>query len=166
VAGKFRGDGTHKVDAKGRVSIPAAFRHVLAQNDPECGHDDNPNLIMVYGGRSRKFLEVYSIEAMADIDTKIDKLPRGSKHRRILERTFYGQAMQVQVDDTGRLVLPPKLREKVGIAKDAFFIASGDTFQIWAPEVYDGDSDRFEEFFDDLDDDFDVLSLLEPEVEA
>ncbi len=163
MAGKFRGESTHKVDAKGRVSIPAAFRRVLAENDPDWHEGEAPSLILVYGGASRKFLEGYSIAAMADVDEKIDRLPRGSRNRRILERTFYGQATHIQVDETGRLVLAPKLRAKAGITDEAVFIASGDTFQIWSPEAYAEDMEKFESFHDEFDENFDVLSLLEPD---
>jgi len=157
VAGRFRGESVHKVDAKGRVSIPAAFRRVLEENDPHWADGLNPNLVLVYGDKSRKFIEGYSMTAMADVDQKIDKLPRGSKNRRILERNFSGLAVNTQVDDTGRLVLSQKLREKIGIDSEAFFIASGDTFQIWQPDAYAIDAERF----DDVDEDFDILSLLE-----
>jgi len=163
VAGKFRGEGTHKVDAKGRVSIPAAFRRVLAENDPDWHEGENPSLIIVYGGKSRAFLEGYSVAAMADVDEKIDRLPRGSRNRRILERTFYGQATSTQVDETGRLVLSPKLRAKAGISDEAFFIASGDTFQIWSPAAYDEDLEQFESYHEAFGENFDVLSLLEPD---
>ena len=89
------------------------------------------------------------------------RLPRGSRNRRLLERTFSGQAVQMQVDDTGRLVLSPKLREKVGIEDEAFFIASGDTFQIWRPETYAAHAEQFDRIYDEFDEDFDPLTLLD-----
>lgn len=149
------------MDAKGRVSIPAAFRRVLEENDPDWTEGLNPNLIIVYGDKSRKFLEGYSITAMDKVDDRIDALPRGSRHRRLLERTFSGQAVQIQVDETGRLVLSPKLREKIGITAEAFFIASGDTFQIWQPDAYAAHSEQFEEIYDEFEEEFDVLTLLD-----
>ena len=51
----------------------------------------------------------------------------------MLERLFHGQSFPTSVDDTGRLVIPQRLREKIGIKAEAYFIASGDTFQIWNP---------------------------------
>ena len=53
---RFRGESIHKVDGKGRVSIPAAFRRVLEENDPDYALGLNPNLIIVYGNINRKFL--------------------------------------------------------------------------------------------------------------
>jgi len=161
VARRFRGESVHKVDAKGRVSIPAAFRRVLQENDPDWAEGLNPNLVIVYGDSSRDFLEAYSMTAMEDVDRRIEALPRGSRNRRMLERMYSGQAVSLQVDDTGRLVLSPKLREKMGISNEAFFIAAGDTFQIWEPKVYEEQALKFEDIADEFGEGFDPLSLLD-----
>ncbi len=161
MARRFRGESVHKVDAKGRVSIPAAFRRVLEENDPEWTDGLNPNLVIVYGGRSRPFLEGFSVTAMDEVDERIANMPRGSKDRRLLERMFSGQAVQIQVDETGRLVLSTKLRDKIGITNEAFFIASGDTFQIWQPAAYEAQANRLEDMIDEFDEDFDPLILLD-----
>lgn len=51
----FRGESVHKVDSKGRVSIPANFRRVLEDNDPRWTAGGNPELVIVYGDhRDRK----------------------------------------------------------------------------------------------------------------
>ena len=99
--------------------------------------------------------------AMEEVDERIADLPRGSRNRRLLERMFSGQAVTMQVDDTGRLVLPPKLRDKIGIKGEAFFIASGDTFQIWEPGTYEAQATQFEDLSDEFDADFDPLILLD-----
>ncbi len=161
MARRFRGESVHKVDAKGRVSIPAPFRRVLEENDPDWAQGLNPNIVIVYGGKSRPFLEGYSITAINEVDDRIAKLPRGSKNRRLLERMFSGQVVQIQVDETGRLVLAQKLRDKIGIGAEAVFIASGDTFQIWQPDAYAIHDGRLQEDLDDFDADFDPLILLD-----
>ena len=56
----------------------------------------------------------------------------------MLERLFNGLSLKTSIDETGRIVLPQKLRTKIDIGEEAYFIASGDTFQIWKPETYDG----------------------------
>jgi len=162
VARRFRGESENKVDAKGRVSIPASFRRVLEQADPNWREGDTPELVIVYGDHRRKFLECYTMEAIAEVDAKIDAMNRGSKERKILERLFSGQSLPTTVDETGRLVLPAKLRHKIGLENAAFFIASGDTFQIWKPETYASEElAKTEAYLDALPDDFDPLSLLD-----
>ncbi|WGW03360.1 division/cell wall cluster transcriptional repressor MraZ [Tropicibacter oceani] len=159
---KFRGESHHKVDGKGRVSIPASFRRVLEAGDPNWTDGLSPELVIVYGDHRRKYLEVYTMEAIEEVDDKIAALPRGSVERRMLERLFNGQSMPTTVDDTGRIVLPAKLRQKIDIEGEAFFIASGDTFQVWKPETYEQEElAKTEEWLDELPDDFDPLVLLD-----
>jgi len=88
-------------------------------------------------------------------------MQRGSTPRRMLEKLFNGQSFPTSVDETGRLVLPAKLRQKIGIGKEAYFIATGDTFQIWTPETYDEvDAAHTEAWLEAMPDDFDPLTLL------
>lgn len=161
MARRFRGESVHKVDAKGRVSIPASFRRVLEEGDPDYAEGLTPNLVIVYGGEKQNYLEAYTQEAINEVDQKISRLPRGSKQRRALEHIFNGQSLPTQTDDTGRLVLPAKLREKVGIGVEAYFKAAGDTFQIWAPDAYETKNADIEAWLDAQGDDFDPLTLLE-----
>ncbi len=159
---RFRGESQHKVDGKGRVSIPALFRRVLEASDPNWTEGLNPELVIVYGDHRRKYLECYTMEAIEEVDEKIAALPRGSIERQILQRLFQGQSHPTNVDETGRLVLPAKLRQKIGIDGEAFFIANGDTFQIWNPETYETEEvAKTEAVLDELPPDFDPLSFLD-----
>ena len=158
----FRGESHHKVDTKGRVSIPASFRRVLEQGDPDWTEGLNPQLVIVYGDHRRNFLECYTMQAIGEVDERIAKLPRGSMERKMLQRLFHGQSFPTNVDETGRLVLPAKLRQKIELEGEAFFIAAGDTFQIWKPETYDAEElARTEAWLDDLPEDFDPLIYLD-----
>ncbi len=159
---RFRGESRHKVDAKGRVSIPASFRRVIEAADPAWTSGDAPELVIVYGDHRRNYLECYTIEAINEVDDKIDALPRGSMERRMLQRLFHGQSFPTSVDETGRLVLPAKLRQKIGLDKEAFFIAAGDTFQIWEPDTYEAEeAAKTEAWLDELPPDFDPLVFLD-----
>ncbi len=161
VARRFRGESVHKVDSKGRVSIPALFRRVLEAGDPDWKDGLQPNVVIVYGGDSQNYLECYTQQAIDEVDAKISALPRGSKRRRALERIFNGQSLPTQTDDTGRLVLPAKLRDKVGITNEAYFAASGDTFQIWEPTAFAARDDDIEAFIAMEGEDFDPLTWLD-----
>ncbi|MCI2397983.1 division/cell wall cluster transcriptional repressor MraZ [Aliiroseovarius subalbicans] len=161
MARRFRGESHHKVDTKGRVSIPALFRRVLEAGDPDWTEGLTPNLVIVYGDHRRKYLECYTIEAIDEVDEQIAALPRGSLERRMLERMFNGQSFPTTVDETGRLVLPAKLRQKIDLDNEAFFIATGDTFQVWKPETFEEvEQKKSEEWLDEMPEDFDVLTLL------
>lgn len=167
MARRFRGESHHKVDTKGRVSIPASFRRVLESSDPNWKSGEAPELVIVYGDHRRNYLECYTIEAIEEVDDKIDALPRGSMERKMLQRLFHGQSFPTSVDETGRLVLPAKLRQKIDLDKEAFFIAAGDTFQIWKPETYEQEElSATEEWLDELPDDFDPLIYLDQKTES
>ncbi|MBP0484264.1 division/cell wall cluster transcriptional repressor MraZ [Sagittula salina] len=161
---RFRGESRHKVDGKGRVSIPASFRRVLEAGDPDWTEGLNPNFVIVYGDHRRKYLECYTIEEMEAVEDRIASMKRGDPKRRILERLFSTQALTTSVDETGRIVLPAKLRQKIGIEGEAYFASNVDTFQIWEPSVYEAEElAKAEEFLDDLPDDFDPMQLLDEE---
>ncbi|MEX0279813.1 MAG: division/cell wall cluster transcriptional repressor MraZ [Arenibacterium sp.] len=159
---RFRGESQHKVDTKGRVSIPASFRRVLEAGDPNWQPGGNPELVIVYGDHRRSYLECYTMAAIDEVDDKIDALPRGAMERKMLQRLFHGQSFPTNVDETGRLVLPAKLRSKIDLEGEAFFIAAGDTFQIWKPETYESEElAKTEAWLDDLPEDFDPMEYLD-----
>ncbi|MEL7114834.1 MAG: division/cell wall cluster transcriptional repressor MraZ [Pseudomonadota bacterium] len=162
MARRFRGEFHQKVDGKGRVSIPAQFRRVLEAGDPNWSTGQSPEFVIVYGDHRRSYLECYTIEAIDEVDDQISALPRGSVERRMLERLFSGQSLSTNVDETGRLVLPAKLRQKIGLEGEAFFIATGDTFQIWKTETFEAEEQsKTEAWLEDFPDDFDPLTLLD-----
>ncbi len=161
MARRFRGEYTFKVDAKGRVSIPALFRRVIESGDPNWTDGLRPELVIVYGDDSRSYLEVFTINAIDALDDKISSLPRSPLKRR-LERMISGQSHQTEIDPDGRLVLPQKLREKITLQKEAFFIASGDTFQIWHPDTFDAEeAAEGEDPLDDIPEGTDPLDALD-----
>ena len=136
---RFRGEAENKVDAKGRISIPAPFRRILEEGDPDWSSGLNPNLVIVYGRRNRKCLECYSLRSIEIVDNLISNLPRYSNEREILERLLNSQSVQVQLDENGRIILPLKLRKLVDIESTAMFVGMGEKFQIWHPDNYTND---------------------------
>ena len=80
----------------------------------------------------------------------------------MLQRLFHGQSFPTMVDETGRLVLPSKLRKKINLEAEAFFIAAGDTFQIWKTETYQSEElSKTEAWLDGLPENFDPLVYLD-----
>jgi len=162
---RFIGESHHKVDGKGRVSIPAAFRRVLVSGDPDCSEGGNPQLVIVYGGESRNFLECFTVRGIEKIYDQIEKMPRASKKRKALQRLYSTHAIYTSVDDTGRLVLPAKLRQKVDLEDMAFFASQGETFEIWKPETYDAVFGEDLEEDEDFDPDLDASHYLDGDME-
>lgn len=157
----FRGESRNKVDTKGRMSIPAKFRRVLEAGDPEWKSGDTPNLVIVYGGATRNYLECFTVEAMDDVVARILKMPRGSKRRIALSKLYLTQSFEASVDETGRLVLPKEQRDKIGLTDMAFFAGKGDTFEIWQPEAYEAMELEALEADDDFDPEADASIYLD-----
>ncbi|SLN26295.1 cell division protein MraZ [Pseudoruegeria aquimaris] len=147
------------------MSIPAPFRRVLEACDPEWKSGDAPRLIVVYGDKRRKFLECFSVEAMDSVERKIAKLPRGSKKRKALQRLYLTQSIETTIDETGRLVLPKALREKIGLESGVMCAGNGDTFEIWNPDTYEEEIYAGLEEDEDFDPDVDPSEYLEGDEE-
>lgn len=160
MAKRFRGEGLHKVDAKGRVSIPSSYRRVLCANDPDWSDGRNPTLIIVYGDESHDHLVGYSVEAMEDMEELIEDMPMGSDERDYAEINILGHSSEITADETGRIVLSQKLRDRAGIEKEAYFISKGTTFEIWNPDRYDRVKKRMAEFRAEQPENFTPQSLL------
>lgn len=135
MARRFRGESTHRVDQKGRVSIPAPFRRVLEEGDPDWSPGGQPNLVISYGQRVRPCLDAFSIRGMEALEEQIARLPHGPD-RDLVERMLLTKSVYAAVDDTGRIVLPAKLREQIGLGEEALFAGLGERFEIWEPGAY------------------------------
>ena len=80
-------------------------------------------------------------------------MPRFSRDREILERFINTQSTYMQLDETGRIVLSLKLKEKIGIKDEALFAGMGEKFQIWEPKNYQNEVDDLDLAFKNLSDD-------------
>ncbi|EKE45331.1 MraZ, putative [Oceaniovalibus guishaninsula JLT2003] len=134
--GVFIGEHENKIDAKGRLSIPADFRRELEDGDPKWEPGKNASMLLVYGDHRRSHVEVMKITDMRDVYTKITRMPRGSIKRRDMERLYFQQALTATVDETGRIVLSARVRDKLGLDGTAMVVGNGSTFEIWKPETY------------------------------
>lgn len=161
MAGMFIGEYTFKVDSKGRMSIPADYRRELEQNDATWSEGQRQKITVVYGPAKQTYLECYTADDFRKVAQDIAAMPRGSMERRILERLVLGAAFQTEIDPDGRLVLPQKIREKIGLETEAKYIGGGETFQIWKPETFEiEDQARNDAWLEQFPEDFDVLTLL------
>jgi len=146
VARRFRGKSVHKVDAKGRVSIPASFRRVLEEGDPDWRTDDNPQMIIVFGSKGGKCHEGYSIRAMDKVDDIISSLPLFSDEREFYQAILETDSDYATIDDNGRMILSPAMRAMIGVTKEVVFAGKGDTFQMWEPAAYELELARIREW--------------------
>ena len=160
MARRFRGEYTQKVDGKGRVSIPSRYRRVIESGDPDWVEGKPAEFVIVYGDESQQYLECYTIDSMDELEDKIAKLPNGPDRTYMIDR-YQAFSLEMSVDETGRIVLSKKLRDKLDIDEEAYFIAQGACFQVWKPEAYDRiKKAKIEDYLAEKPEDFDPLTLL------
>ncbi len=122
----FSGSSTHKVDVKGRVSLPADYRKVLEGVGsshvvvlPQMNHPDAHVVLSRTG--FEKVVEQFEAMELNHADTEA------------LALRIVTDARQISVDEAGRMVLSKDLREQIGIDGEARFVGRGSSFQIWEP---------------------------------
>ena len=157
----FRGEVYQKVDAKARVSIPAAFRRILEAEDPSSPEFPRPRVYMVYGGRARRFVECYSKAGADALAARIEAMELGSPERDRAERDLISRSVMAEIEPDGRIVLPLKVREKMGFGPEdlaaggeAAFAGFTNRFKLYRREVYDAEQAT------DVDDGVDPLTLV------
>jgi MraZ protein len=134
VDSRFQGESLNKVDGKGRISLPAKFRRALQSGDSRCGPGDAARLYIAYGNPTTDFVECLSGDYYDDLVRRIEEMDDGESARELLEYLYFVKCDEVGVDDTGRFVLPPAAREKLGLDGEALFQGKGQKFHILKPD--------------------------------
>lgn len=125
----FRGNITNKVDAKGRVSVPAKFRAVT-QAQGFAG-------IYCFCSFQGPFLEAGGPRLNAEIDDMLGRLGTFSSELNELAAVLVGESDELMFDADGRVLLPEALRRHAGISDQATFVGMSRKFQIWEPKAYE-----------------------------
>ena len=122
---RFVSNYTLRLDAKGRVSIPAPFRGVLARD----GFDG----LYCYPALDRPALDAGGNALLAEIEALIARFPPYSEQRDQFSVALFGTSETLKVDGEGRVVLTEPLKAHAGITDAVTFVGLGHKFQIWEP---------------------------------
>lgn len=125
---RFVSNVTSRLDAKGRVSIPAAFRAVLARDGFE-GLYVHPSLHL-------PTLDCGGNALLAEIDAMIAPLSPDSAERDAMTMTLLGESDVLKLDSEGRVMLTDALKAHAGITAEVSFVGTGSKFQIWEPQRF------------------------------
>lgn len=125
---RFVANFTSRLDSKGRVSIPAPFRSVLARDGFE-GLYCFPTL-------DRPAIDAGGHALLAEIETLIGRYPPFSDEREEFLVALYGTSETLKIDGEGRVVLTDMLKSHAGLADAVTFVGLGHKFQIWEPERF------------------------------
>ncbi|MAW28033.1 MAG: cell division/cell wall cluster transcriptional repressor MraZ [Gammaproteobacteria bacterium] len=120
----FRGVSYVTIDAKGRMSVPVRYREQLSQL---CNGE-----VVVTIDSEENCLMLYPLPVWNDVERKIEALPTFNKAARRIQRLLIGHATDIQMDGTGRLLLPAPLREYALMEKKLVLLGQINKIEIWS----------------------------------
>ena len=140
------GTYTPKIDAKGRMALPAKFRSQLGQG-----------LVMARG--QERCVYLLPFDEFRRIASQIQRTSVGNKAAREYLRVFLSGAVDQEPDKQGRVVVPQMLRDYANLGSDIVVIGVGTRAELWNKDAWESYLAQKEEGYSDIADD--VL----PEVE-
>jgi len=144
---RFRGQYTHAMDKKGRVSIPVRFRETLR------GRYDEQLILSLWHG----CLVAYPFEEWEKLEDNVEQLPRFSPVVKDYKRVFISAAQECPLDSQGRILIPPELRTRASLQDKVFFVGMTDHFEIWNRDQY---MQKYEPMLEKISEIEEELSLL------
>jgi len=120
--------GTHlsKLDAKGRVSVPALFRGALKRPEGNFG-------LVFLPSASDPCIEVWPAPAFEALEQRLDRMDPFSQAYSDLATALYGEAFRAEPDSEGRVVLPAAFVGYANLQAAVAFVGKGRIFEIWEP---------------------------------
>ena len=118
----------NKIDKKGRVSVPAAFRSYLTTQ----GY----NGFVSYPSFSNPALECCTQERIERLSNSIDTLNPFEEKRDYFATSVLSESSNLIFDTEGRVIIPEKLLNHAKIKSNILFVGLGKTFQIWEPQIF------------------------------
>lgn len=134
----WKGTYLHRIDAKGRLPIPAPIRRSLQED----GH------ARVVVTKLDQCLAAYAPPDWARLEAELLRLPTFDARSRMLTRVMTRDADDCEIDVQGRILLPPNLRRAAGLERDAVVVGVLNRFEIWSPTSWDSFLQASESFLD------------------
>ncbi len=139
----FLGNALNAVDAKGRVSLPSDFRAVIerrARAAAATGNVLDAKTVSIGEHEKHGCLQAFDATYAAALFRQLQQRVADAEDQMAAlddaQADAFGAMLPVSFDSAGRMVLSAQLRATAGIRDLAFFVGSGQTFQIWNPERY------------------------------
>jgi MraZ protein len=135
----FLGNYSYTIDSKGRINIPADFRHQVP----------GTSSYVLFPGLER-CIYVYPEEEWERIHQRLQSPFSSEPNERLFQRWIFGEAARRYCDEQGRIALPPKLLEHAGITREprqartnVLVLGVSNRFEFWNPfeyQTYQGQS--------------------------
>lgn len=130
----FRGVSNLSLDNKGRMTMPTRYRDMLTES---CAGQ------LVVTIDKDKCLLLYPLAEWERIEQELVKLSSFDKRLRKLQRLLVGHATEVEMDGSGRVLLPPPLRGFASMDKHVVLIGQGKKFEIWDEQTWNSQRDEW-----------------------
>jgi len=130
---KFVGAFINKIDAKGRVSVPADFRAAIAQSATTGAGFDG---VVCFPAFADAAIDGGGVDLLERIQDMIDDFDPYGEERDAFELAVMAETRKLAFDADGRITLPAELMEAAGLEGRAAFVGRGQRFQIWRPEAF------------------------------
>ncbi len=124
----YLGEYICKLDAKGRLTVPAGLKKQL-ENDGKEG--------FVLNRGFEGCLGLYPLKDWQKVSERLNKLNLFVTKNRAFVRKFQNGATQLDMDGNGRVLLPKDLMSFAGITKEVVLFAYADRIEIWDKKRYD-----------------------------
>ncbi|MWV11627.1 division/cell wall cluster transcriptional repressor MraZ [Pseudomonas sp. L-22-4S-12] len=129
----FRGANAISLDAKGRLAMPSRYRDELVSR---CAGQ-----LIVTIDAVDPCLCVYPLPEWELIEAKLRELPSLREETRRLQRLLIGNAVDIELDGSGRFLVPPRLRAHAGLDKHAMLVGQLNKFQLWNEDAWNALAD-------------------------
>ncbi len=125
----FRGHFEHAIDDKGRTSLPARFRDVLAPT--------SELRLVVTPALGDPCLDVYPMKAWEALEQKLAQLNAFDPQVIDFRRFYVSAAVECELDKQGRVLIPPGLREHAGLTKSVLWLGHGEKAELWSKHEWE-----------------------------
>jgi MraZ protein len=115
----FQGRSALSLDAKGRMTIPARLRTAFVEED---------GMFVTLTRHPDGCLLMYQRSVWVVRRQELANLPMAARQ---WQRMFLGNASEQEIDASGRVLIPPELREAVGLDREVVLMGLGTRFEIW-----------------------------------
>jgi len=130
-----------QLDAKGRLAIPSRYREALAARSG--GQLVTTVSFSVGKERDDRSLWMYPRDAWKRVAKKVAALPDFDANHRVFKRFFIGYASDMEMDRSGRVLLPALLRDFAAIGKGVCLIGQSNKFELWSEEKWRARHDQW-----------------------
>lgn len=119
----FSGWFEHTVDGKGRVSIPSSFRDKLSSNHEET--------LFATRSLSGPCIEIFPASEWQRLLERVGSLSQSEPAVIQFRRRFISAAAELNVDRSGRVLLPQGLRGQLGIGREVMIAGNIEKLEVW-----------------------------------